>query len=145
MLQVTLPLRFATKTMHFIAVLTVVFDFTAITSRITGINPRTDTLPQDLAFFNSHLQTLSAISYAAIACFAVEYVSLFLGVSMFLNHVMALNILAHSAGLILTVLFYINGWTLSSYIAFFVVFNAAPMLLEVFTLFFLSRFSFMKY
>lgn len=53
----TLPLRFAAKTMHFIAVLTVVFDFTAITSRMTGINPRTDTLPQDLAYFNSHLQT----------------------------------------------------------------------------------------
>jgi hypothetical protein len=41
-----------------------------------------------------------------VACFCIEYITLFLGVSIFLRHVTILNILAHLGGLLLTILFY---------------------------------------
>ena len=39
----------------------------------------------------------------------------------------------------------VQNWNLDSFIAFFVVFNAVPAVTELLTLFFLSKFSFMKY
>jgi hypothetical protein len=49
---------------------------------------------------------LSSAAYAAIACLAVEYIGLFLGVSLFLRGHNCLYILLHFAGAIVTGLMY---------------------------------------
>lgn len=59
-------------------------------------------------------------------CFGIEYITLFLGVSMFFHRIMALNILSHFVGMILVILWYTNvsapraaaealGWPLCSH------------------------------
>lgn len=49
---------------------------------------------------------LSSAAYAAIACLAVEYLGLFLGVSLFLRAHNCLYIVLHFAGAIVTALMY---------------------------------------
>lgn len=49
---------------------------------------------------------LSSAAYAALACLAVEYIGLFLGVSLFLRGHNCLYILLHFAGAIVTGLMY---------------------------------------
>ena len=153
------------------------------------------------------VRRISGLSYASLACFGIEYITLFLGISMFFHRVMSINILCHFAGLILVILFYnsvscrphaealrrtlqqlgsasmdgnalhagrslgclaaalnwsgapighqlmicfcvawrLQNWSVDSYIAFFVVFSAFPAMLEVVTVIFAMRFSFLKY
>lgn len=57
---------------------------------------------------------LSSAAYAAIACLAVEYVGLFLGVSLFLRAHNCLYILLHFAGAVVTGLIYTQVRTPSS-------------------------------
>lgn len=49
---------------------------------------------------------VTGFAYAALACFGVEYITLFLGVSLFIRPMMTLNIVAHFVGLILVILLY---------------------------------------
>ncbi|GLC34842.1 hypothetical protein PLESTB_001170100 [Pleodorina starrii] len=135
--EVTLPSRFLCKTAHLVAIVTVLFDVEAVVGnlQIASSDP----------LFDTRKQQITGLCYAAIGCFAVDYVSLFLGISMFFPAVMSLNILAHFVGTILVVLFYTDNWSFDSFVAFFAVFNVLPMLLEVFTLVFVTRFSFLKY
>jgi hypothetical protein len=51
---------------------------------------------------------VQGLSYAALACFGIEYITLFMGVSIFLRPLNLLNILAHGVGLILTILLYVD-------------------------------------
>jgi hypothetical protein len=51
---------------------------------------------------------LSSVAYAAIACFALEYLGLFLGVSIFMRGHSCLYIILHFVGAILTGLLYTN-------------------------------------
>jgi hypothetical protein len=48
------------------------------------------------------------MAYAALGCFGVEYLTMLLGVSIFMRGLQLLNILAHFVGLVLTVMFYID-------------------------------------
>ncbi|EFJ42494.1 hypothetical protein VOLCADRAFT_97338 [Volvox carteri f. nagariensis] len=97
------------------------------------------------SLFDTRKKQITGLCYAAIGCFAVDYVSLFLGISMFFPVVMGLNILAHFVGTILVVLFYTDNWNYDSFAAFFAIFNVLPMILELFILVFVTRFSFLKY
>lgn len=49
---------------------------------------------------------LSGAAYAAMACFAVEYVGLFLGVSLFMRAHNCIYILLHGVGAVLIGLLY---------------------------------------
>lgn len=80
-----------------------------------------------------------------MACFAVEYSTLFLGVSIFMRGLNCFYVLLHFAGAILTALFYMRAWPLDSIIAFFALFSALPAALELFVFLFVTRFSMMKY
>lgn len=51
---------------------------------------------------------ISGFAYAALACFGIEFTTLFLGVSLFIQPMMTLNIVAHFCGLILVILFYVD-------------------------------------
>ena len=51
---------------------------------------------------------VSGFAYAALACFGVEFITLFLGVSLFIRPLMTLNIVAHFVGLILVILLYFD-------------------------------------
>ena len=51
---------------------------------------------------------VAGFAYAALACFGVEYITLFLGVSLFIRPMMTLNIVAHFVGLILIILLYVD-------------------------------------
>jgi hypothetical protein len=85
------------------------------------------------------------MSYGAIACFGIEYITLFLGVSIFINPIQILNILAHFVGLVLVYLFYVDNWTLGAYIAIIVIFNFLPVTIELLVLGFMSRFTYARY
>eukprot|EP00199_Chlamydomonas_sp_CCMP681_P005073 CAMPEP_0119105690 /NCGR_PEP_ID=MMETSP1180-20130426/3590_1 /TAXON_ID=3052 ORGANISM="Chlamydomonas cf sp, Strain CCMP681" /NCGR_SAMPLE_ID=MMETSP1180 /ASSEMBLY_ACC=CAM_ASM_000741 /LENGTH=111 /DNA_ID=CAMNT_0007090813 /DNA_START=279 /DNA_END=614 /DNA_ORIENTATION=+ len=99
----------------------------------------------DLAYFNSTKKTVQGLAYAAMACFGIEYITLFMGVTIFMTSLNGLNIMAHLVGLILIILLQTDNWSLNSFIAFFTVFNAAPAALELIVLFFIRKFSFVKY
>lgn len=45
---------------------------------------------------------------AALACFGIEFITLLMGVTIFMRFVTGLNIIAHLVGLILTILFYVD-------------------------------------
>mmetsp|Transcript_35506 Transcript_35506/g.78776 ORF Transcript_35506/g.78776 Transcript_35506/m.78776 type:complete len:152 (+) Transcript_35506:211-666(+) len=144
--EVTIPLRFLVLTAHFISILTIVFDLDAVVSGMTQVNPFNDKTSQAAKDeFDGVKKTVAGLTYAGLACFGVEYITLFLGVTIFFRPLMVTNIVAHFVGLILTILFYVDNWNLDSYIAFFTVFEACPMVLELLTLFFISKFSFVKY
>lgn len=64
-------------------------------------SPACHVCPYDLPHYR-----LSSAAYAAIACLAVEYIGLFLGVSLFLRGHNCLYILLHFAGAIVTGLMY---------------------------------------
>jgi hypothetical protein len=49
---------------------------------------------------------VQALCYAAFGCFGIEYISLFLGISMFVPSVMGFNVLLHFAGAVLVGLLY---------------------------------------
>jgi hypothetical protein len=51
---------------------------------------------------------VQGLTYAAFACFAVEYTTLFLGATTFLRGVNALNIVAHGVGVILMILLQVD-------------------------------------
>ena len=51
---------------------------------------------------------LTGFAYAALACFGVEFITLFLGVSLFMRPIMLINIVLHFVGLILVILFYVD-------------------------------------
>lgn len=51
---------------------------------------------------------VQGLTYAAFACFGIEYITLFLGVTIFHRLTNLLNILAHGAGLILMILFQVD-------------------------------------
>jgi hypothetical protein len=55
-----------------------------------------------------NLRRLCSVAYAAIVCFALEYVGLFLGVSIFMHGHSCLYIMLHFVGAILTGLMYTN-------------------------------------
>ena len=46
------------------------------------------------------------ITYAAIACFGIEYITLFMGVTCFFRPLQAFNTVMHIAGFVLQVIFY---------------------------------------
>ncbi|WIA33201.1 hypothetical protein OEZ86_006347 [Tetradesmus obliquus] len=88
---------------------------------------------------------LSSVAYAAIACFAVEYVGLFLGVSIFMHGHSCLYIVLHFVGAILTGLMYTNAWSAGALIAFVLVFSCIPAALELLTFLFVARVSYFSY
>ncbi|KXZ53237.1 hypothetical protein GPECTOR_7g1131 [Gonium pectorale] len=143
--EVTLPARFLCKTAHLVAVLTVLFDVEAVVSQMYQIDPATTTNRADLKLFSDRKRGVQGICYGAIACFGVEYIGLFLGISMFFPTAMALNILAHFAGTVLVALLYSDNWSYEAFAAFFAIFNIAPTVLELLMLVFVTRFSFLKY
>ena len=55
-----------------------------------------------------YIHRLAGICYGAIACFAIEYICLFMGVSIFFPAAMSINVLCHFVGTILTVLLYVD-------------------------------------
>lgn len=55
---------------------------------------------------HARARSFEGLAYTSVACFCIEYITLFMGVSIFLRHITVCNILAHAAGLILTILFY---------------------------------------
>lgn len=46
--------------------------------------------------------------YAAMACFAIEFITLFMGVTIFMTGLVLLNIVTHGVGLILIILFLVD-------------------------------------
>lgn len=88
---------------------------------------------------------LSGVVYASMACFAIEYASLFLGVSIFMRGLNCLHTLLHTLGAILVSLFYMRAWPVDSMIAFFVLFSLIPAVLEILAFVFVTRFSIFKY
>ncbi|PNH12981.1 Transmembrane protein 107 [Tetrabaena socialis] len=143
--EVTLPTRFLCTTAHLIAVLTVFFDVEAFVSQAEQIDPATSTNHADLELFDNRKKQVSGICYAAFACFGIDYIALFLGISMFFPPMMAFNIICHFGGTVLTVLLYTDGWSFASFVAFFIIFNALPAVVELFMLVFVTRFSFFKF
>lgn len=144
--EVTLPARFLCKTAHLVAVLTILFDTGNVAMNMEQIDPKgVDTSRSDLNLYNDRKNQLAGICYGAIACFAIEYICLFMGVSIFFPAAMSINVLCHFVGTILTVLLYVDSWAFEAFVAFFVIFNAVPAILELLTFLFITRFSFLKY
>ncbi|KAL6747264.1 transmembrane protein [Haematococcus lacustris] len=111
---------------------------------MTQTNPRTAT-GAALDHYNKTKQTVSGLTYAALACFGIEYITLFMGVTIFMRSLNLLNIVAHGTGLVLTVLLYVDNWDVSALGALFAVFNVLPTVLELSVLFLASKFAFLKY
>eukprot|EP00877_Chromochloris_zofingiensis_P003029 jgi/Chrzof1/12727/Cz07g05120.t1 len=129
--EVSLPTRFLTTTAHFVAVLTVLFGVDTLTGQVLVANNITaDPNTSDFAGTRKQLQSLA---YAAIACFCIEYVGLFLGVSIFFRGHCCLYIFLHFMGAVLTALFYTGAWSVAAFTAFFVIFNILPAVLELLT------------
>ncbi|WIA13054.1 hypothetical protein OEZ85_006660 [Tetradesmus obliquus] len=142
--EVTLPTRFLTTTAHFIAVVTILFDVRMLASQILlAGSSDTDLLAADDLM--QLTKQLSSVAYAAIACFAVEYVGLFLGVSIFMHGHSCLYIVLHFVGAILTGLMYTNAWSAGALIAFVLVCNCIPAALELLTFLFVARVSYFSY
>lgn len=56
LLQVTLPVRFIVKTIHLIAVLTIVFDVDSVVRNMEMINPTTTSSRAEIDLFNQRKQ-----------------------------------------------------------------------------------------
>jgi hypothetical protein len=54
------------------------------------------------------MRRVKGLTYAALACFGIEYLTLFMGVTIFIRPLNGLNIIAHGVGLILTILLYVD-------------------------------------
>ncbi|KAG1673462.1 hypothetical protein FOA52_002228 [Chlamydomonas sp. UWO 241] len=144
--EVTLPIRFFCLTLHFIAVLVVVFGLDSIASNLTQVNPNDPGVSKAAVDdFNGTKNIISGFSYGAIACFSIEYITLFLGVTIFMRHACLLNIMLHFFGLLLVVIWVIDIWSEASYIAFITVFSFLPAFGELLVLALMSRFTFAKY
>ncbi|KAF6260695.1 hypothetical protein COO60DRAFT_1269252 [Scenedesmus sp. NREL 46B-D3] len=92
-----------------------------------------------------HVCRLSSVAYAAIACFALEYAGLFLGVSIFMRTHSCLYILLHFVGAILTGLMYTNAWSAGALLAVVLVTSCLPAVLELLTFLFVARVSYFSY
>lgn len=136
--DILLPIRFLMLTSQLIVLVAIAFDTDSLISQITDA-------PVDSNSFNSAKTELEGLLYAAIACTGIEYITLFLGVTIFFRFTTLLNIGLHICGVTLDALFYNNAWSLDAFIAFFVCFSAFPMLIELFLWAAVVKFSFMKY
>lgn len=135
--EITLPTRFLTLTAHFIAVLTVIIDVDNLAGQAVLVD-ESDT-------FESAKQKLAAAAWTAIACFAVEYLGLFMGVSIFMHSHSCLYILLHFIGTILVSLLYSQTWTAAALVGFVIAFNVLPAVLEALTLLFVARVNLFSY
>lgn len=143
--EITLPARFLSLTAHLATVLTVFFDIDNVVSRMLQVDPNTSTNQSQIKEWNNTKKTLQGLIYGSYACFGIEYVTLFLGISMFFPAVMSFNVLLHFTGFILTCLFIDDAWNLDSFIAFFAIFVAFPTVIELLTFVFVTKFSFLKF
>ncbi|KAF8067348.1 hypothetical protein HT031_002396 [Scenedesmus sp. PABB004] len=156
--EITLPARFLATTAHFVAVLTILFDVRTLASQILLADSTEPTLYSAAALDGLTRQyvsarqrrrprrrRLSSLVYAAIACFAVEYVGLFAGVSLFMRGHCVLYIALHAAGAVVTGLMYTQAWSAGALLGFVLAFNALPAALELLTLLVVARVSFFEY
>lgn len=118
--EVTLPTRFVTKTAHLLAVITIMFDIDLAARNSTS----------DGTSFTTEKKMLQGLLWTAIVCFIIEYVGLFLGVSMFAKFLNSSYIMLHFVGTILTTLFYTEGWKVTTFIPMVVFFNCVPGVCE---------------
>mmetsp|Transcript_1456 Transcript_1456/g.2102 ORF Transcript_1456/g.2102 Transcript_1456/m.2102 type:complete len:150 (-) Transcript_1456:91-540(-) len=142
--EVTVPLRFICKTVHLIAVLTVLFDLENVIGSMTNI--LLDTATQEQAsLFHDKKTTLKGLCWTAIICFIIEYITMLLGLTMYFGSIMLVNITFHFVGAILVILFYTDNWNMESFIAFFVCFNGIPAIIELLAAIFVSKFTYLRY
>ncbi|KAG2486512.1 hypothetical protein HYH03_014814 [Edaphochlamys debaryana] len=142
--EVTLPARFIVMTCHLISVLMVLFDVDYLVSEMLGFNADTGP-PSNEQAFNDKKQVVEGLCYGAIACFGIEYIGLFLGISMFFPQIMSLYVILHFLGAILVGLFRVDNWDVGALAAFFACFNALPTIIEICMLVFVVKFSFLKF
>ncbi|KAK9823206.1 hypothetical protein WJX72_001094 [[Myrmecia] bisecta] len=133
--EVTLPARFLTTSAHLIATLTILFALNETAALAKGSSG-----DQQKA-----KQTLAGLAWTAVACFAVEFVGLFTGISIFFTTANCFYIFCHFVGTILVALFVGEHWSIDTYIYFFVLFNALPCIVELLIAFCVLRLRLTEY
>jgi len=98
-------MRFLIMTAHFIAVITIMFDLDGLTSKLLLTDGSQADLYTQPEFLHTR-QRLSSLASASLACFAVEYLGLFTGVSIFMRAHTCIYIVMHFAGTVVTAQFY---------------------------------------
>lgn len=135
--EVTLPCRFLTTTAHFVLMLCILLDAGTVVVQ-SGTVIYSDTYYQQLSL-------VQAICYAAMACFAVEYICLFLGVSIFFRALTVIYALLHFSGTVTAALLYAEGWPANAIIPIFVLFSGMPTFMELMTLIVIQRSQILSY
>ncbi|KAG1673570.1 hypothetical protein FOA52_003870 [Chlamydomonas sp. UWO 241] len=119
--QATIPLRFVFLTMHFVMALTIWFDRAFLADRLVA--------NQDL--YNGAESLLNYMGIACIACFAIEFVSIFIGGTLFKRGQMLFSIVFHAVGFALAIAFHQGSWNIDSYIAITTICIFFPAAVEV--------------
>ena len=99
----------------------------------------------DLTDYASERDTLEALSWASVACFCVEVLGMFSGVSLFMPSANVMYIFAHFFGAIFVALFCILQWDLDVYPWLFGLFSAAPALMEMVIAFLVLQMNILQY
>mmetsp|Transcript_1543 Transcript_1543/g.3500 ORF Transcript_1543/g.3500 Transcript_1543/m.3500 type:complete len:141 (-) Transcript_1543:554-976(-) len=134
--EVTLPARFMLTAAHLIATLTIVYDVSETTKRAMG---------HDLTGYSSERRTLEALAWTSVACFIVEILGMFSGVSLFMPSANVCYIFCHFFGAIFVTLFCVLEWDLDVFPWLFALFSFVPAIAEMLIAFLVLQMNIMQY
>mmetsp|Transcript_23223 Transcript_23223/g.44342 ORF Transcript_23223/g.44342 Transcript_23223/m.44342 type:complete len:133 (-) Transcript_23223:381-779(-) len=126
--DITVPTRFLMTIAHLVVTLTIIYDIDSVADSANGSKT-----------------TMEALAGASLACFAVEVVGIFAGVSLFLPTLSAFYVLLHFLGTVLTILFLALRWQAAWFSIQFILFSATPALLEMVVAFGVFKLKLMEY
>lgn len=119
-----IPTRFLCTMGHFIALIMVFYTKkNNLRASLVDNNSSSD-------YLNANSELLAAL-WLCIICFAIEWIGILMGVSIFITFVNAFDILAHFMGGVLVCWFIIETWHYQTMWYFFVFFNLLPASLEI--------------
>ncbi|EEH54088.1 uncharacterized protein MICPUCDRAFT_48260 [Micromonas pusilla CCMP1545] len=133
--DITLPTRFILTAAHLIATLTIVYDSDMTVYRATG----TSTGVSD------DKMQLEALAWTSIACFIVEFLGMFSGVSLFVHSANVTYIFLHFFGTVYVALFCFLHWDLDVFPWLAALFSFLPATIEVGVAFAVYKLGVMQY
>ena len=99
----------------------------------------------DLTDYNSERRTLEALAWTSVACFIVEVLGMFSGVSLFMPSANVCYVVCHFFGAIFVSLFCVLEWDLDVFPWLFALFSAVPATLEMVIAFLVLQTNIMQY
>lgn len=133
--EITVPARFLTTVAHLIVTLTIVYDLDNVAKYAV----------EDIDDLSSAKEMLGILVYTSLACFGIEVVGIFSGVSLFLPTISSFYVFLHFLGTLMVTLFLCLHWDIAWFTWFFVLFSLLPAFLEMIVAFGVMKLKLMEY